>query len=383
MTLQLHGITWDHTRGFTSVVACAQRYHEYHPAVDVVWEKRSLQAFADFSLEQLIDDYDLLVIDHPWIGEAARKGWLIALEASVSHGMLKDLQNQSVGHSYESYRYDGQQWALPIDAAAPVASWRPDLLEKSGLQRPRCWADLLHLAQHSRMILAAKPIDLLMDFYMLVAAMDSRWMQNNRVAADETIKTALEHLRELVSLCPPEVLAFNPIDVYEAMTGNDQFVYCPFAYGYVNYARTGYAKRRLAFGDIVRWDEKTPLASVLGGTGLAVSSRSVHVDEAIRFTEFVCSREVQIGLYAWAGGQPALKAVWEDDEWNRITGEYYRATRPALDRAVVRPRYPGYLAFQDAAATLVHDYVAHGGHAAKLAGEINRQYREASKGNAL
>jgi multiple sugar transport system substrate-binding protein len=383
MTVQLHGITWDHTRGFTSIVACAQRYHEYHPAVDVVWEKRSLQAFADFSLEQLIDEYDLLVIDHPWIGEAARQGWLVALDESVPRGTLQDVRTQSVGSTYESYQYEGQQWALPIDAAAPVASWRSDLVERSGSEPPRMWTDLLDLARTGRVLLAAKPIDLLMHFYMLTAAMDSTWMQDQRVAAQDTIKRALEQLRELVSMCSSQVLRFNPIDVYEAMTGSDEFIYCPFAYGYVNYAMAGYARMPLTFGEIVRWDEATPLVSVLGGTGLAISSRSCHVEEAARFTEFAASPQIQSTIYAWAGGQPAAKALWEDEEWDRMVHGYYRATRPVLDRALVRPRHPGYLTFQDTAGMLVHDYVAHGGNATAVAQEINRRYRHTSKESSL
>ena len=47
MTVTLRGITWDHMRGFTSVVATAQSFHELHPEYDVQWQKRSLQEFAD------------------------------------------------------------------------------------------------------------------------------------------------------------------------------------------------------------------------------------------------------------------------------------------------------------------------------------------------
>ena len=50
----LKGIAWNHTRGFVSVVACAQRFEELHPEVGIVWEKRSLQAFADASMADLM-----------------------------------------------------------------------------------------------------------------------------------------------------------------------------------------------------------------------------------------------------------------------------------------------------------------------------------------
>ena len=49
----LKGITWNHMRGFTPMVATAQRFHELHPDTDIVWHKRSLQEFADKPLAQL------------------------------------------------------------------------------------------------------------------------------------------------------------------------------------------------------------------------------------------------------------------------------------------------------------------------------------------
>ena len=51
--IRLRGIAWDHSRGFTPMVATAQRYGELHPGIQVTWEKRSLQAFADAPLAAL------------------------------------------------------------------------------------------------------------------------------------------------------------------------------------------------------------------------------------------------------------------------------------------------------------------------------------------
>lgn len=69
---KLKGITWNHSRGFTSVVATAQRFCEINPGVEIEWEKRSLQEFADAPIQHLADQYDLLIIDHPWAGFAQK-----------------------------------------------------------------------------------------------------------------------------------------------------------------------------------------------------------------------------------------------------------------------------------------------------------------------
>jgi len=91
-------------------------------------EKRTLQEFADFPIEKLTEQYDLLIIDHPWVGCAAATQCVLPLNQYLSQAYLQDQLQHSVGGSHESYFYQGHQWALAIDAATPVASYRKDLL---------------------------------------------------------------------------------------------------------------------------------------------------------------------------------------------------------------------------------------------------------------
>ena len=56
MSISLKGITWSHSRGFTSIVAVSQRFSELHPDVEITWEKRSLQEFADAPLETFLKE---------------------------------------------------------------------------------------------------------------------------------------------------------------------------------------------------------------------------------------------------------------------------------------------------------------------------------------
>src|ERR1700748_3872940 len=116
----LRGITWGHSRGYTPLAAAAQRFTELHPGVTIVWEKRTLQQFADYPIEELTKSYDLLIIDHPWVGRAATLGCVLPLEQHLSAEYLKEQAAHSVGFSHPSYEYDGHQWALAIDAATPV-----------------------------------------------------------------------------------------------------------------------------------------------------------------------------------------------------------------------------------------------------------------------
>ena len=124
MTVLLKGITWNHSRGFVSVVATAQRFEEMNPGVRIVWEKRSLQEFADAPVQRLAENYDLLIIDHPWAGFAVDKGVFVPLEQHLSAEFLADQAANSVGKSHESYNFDGRQTALAVDAATPTRTVR-------------------------------------------------------------------------------------------------------------------------------------------------------------------------------------------------------------------------------------------------------------------
>ena len=146
-TIMLRGITWNHSRGYVPMVATAQRFEETHPGVEIHWEKRSLQAFADHPIVELTNTYDLLVIDHPWAGFAAESGVLLDLAAHLPAAFMDDQAANGVGKSHSSYNFDGYHCALAIDAATPVASYRPDLLAKLETEVPQTWDALLALAR--------------------------------------------------------------------------------------------------------------------------------------------------------------------------------------------------------------------------------------------
>jgi multiple sugar transport system substrate-binding protein len=58
-------------------------------------------------------------------------------------------------------------------------------------------------------------------------------------------------------------------------------------------------------------------------------------------------------LYALHGGQPAHRDAWDDDRVNECSNDFYRNTRATLDASYVRPRFDGYIAFQEVAGKLV------------------------------
>ena len=371
----MRGITWDHTRGLLPMVATAQRFGELHPDVQITWHKRSLQAFADEPIDRLATEYDLIVLDHPWAGFLAATRATVPLDEHLPAAFLADQAAHSVGASHRSYGFDGKQWALAIDAATPVASWRPDLIDRP----PGTWDEVLDLARAGRVLMPGIPIDSLMHFYGLCCSLGEDVCRTpDRVVSDEVGVAALGMLRELAGLLDPILWGLNPIRVYEQMTHGDRFSYCPFAYGYSNYARDGYARTTLRFGDLAAVNGR-PMVSTLGGTGLAVTSRCQDVAAAVRYAAFVADPDTQRHLYADAGGQPGHRAAWTDDHANAISHDYFLATLPALDRAFLRPRFAGAMHFQDHAGEPVRRFMREGGDPREVLAELDALYAASAR----
>ncbi len=359
------------------MLATAQRFEEMNPDVQITWETRSLQSFADEPLEVLARHYDLLVIDHPSCGRAAALGFLTPLDEVISASFLLDQEQHSVGQSYASYDYEGHLWALPIDTAAPISAYRPDLLQKAGCAAPSTWQELMQLAQEGLVVAPGLAIDSLMNFFMLCLALgETPFTTQAHVVSASTGAEAMRLLRNLLQLCPAECMDANPIAIWNMLAKSDHVVYCPFAYGYSNYSRAGYAEHGIEAGDLVTFDGK-PLQSTLGGAGLAISSQCSDITTAIAYAQYVAAEQCQKTLYFDAGGQPGHRTAWLDEEVNRRSNGFFKNTLPTLDRAWVRPRFDGYLDFQSDAGELLHNYLRHGGNEEHVLAEMNNLLQKA------
>jgi multiple sugar transport system substrate-binding protein len=372
LVTQLTGITWNHTRGHIPMVATAQRFSELNPGVRIDWKVRSLQEFADFPIQKLVEDFDLLVIDHPFCGYAAAHNTLLPIDEWVPQAFLDNQNANSVGPSHRSYTFGGHQWAFAIDAATPVCGYRPDLLEQGGASVPEDWPELMELARRGLVAVPAIPIDSLMNLYMLCLAGGEEPFSKPGVFIGEDVgQKALRLLGELVDACDPSCLRRNPIATWEALAGDGSAAYCPFAYGYSNYWRPGYADTVLKAGDLVSFDGKERLRSTLGGTGLAISASSTQKATAVEYAQFVASSNCQSRLYFDSGGQPGHRAAWLDPENNRRCNQYFTDTLPTLDSAYLRPRFDGYLQFQDEASLTVHKFLTHQASEAETLRHLN------------
>ena len=93
---ELAGITWDHPRGLWPLLAATSAYASVPGGVKVRWETRTLQDFADVGIDELARSYDLVVIDHPHVGEVAASQCLVPLDEVIGSDELAQL-SRSVG----------------------------------------------------------------------------------------------------------------------------------------------------------------------------------------------------------------------------------------------------------------------------------------------
>jgi multiple sugar transport system substrate-binding protein len=348
--VELRGITWDHPRGYQPLVACSRIYAEWGD-VQVTWERRSLKDFGDLPIDQLAADYDLLIIDHPHVGLAASSGCLTPLETLLPPATLEELAAGSAGPSHASYLYGGSQWGLAIDAAMQVASYRPDLYARL----PDTWDEALALAADLRrrgrwMATPLCPTDSICSFLTLCANFNAplgdEWVANDTAAA------ALELLAEVSAASHAMSLGANPIAVLDAMSSGDEIAYCPFSFCYTNYGRDGFRPHLVQYGPIPGTN-----GSILGGAGIAVSAFSEHQEAAGAYCAWICSASIQSGPYVEHGGQPGNRAAWLDPQANVLTHGFFQNTLPSLEQAYVRPRYAGFVTFQEQAGRIINAWL--------------------------
>lgn len=371
MTATLRGMTWSHPRGYDPMVAVSAAFART-TGVAITWDKRSLQDFESYPVADLAAAYDLIVIDHPHVGQITAEGCLMPLDGAGESADDAAIAAGTVGASYRCYTYDGRQWAFPIDAATQVQAYRPDRLGKP----VRSFDAVMDLARAGRVLLALRPPHGLMTFFTLAAHLGSPCAATPGVLIETDAGMAvMERLSALAGAVPAVCFGMDPIAVFEAMAEPASPAWTtPYAYGYVPYAVEGFRPRRLAFADMAVIDGRPPTGSALGGTGIAVSARTAHPQAALAFARFVASGAVQRDLYAGGGGQPGHADAWEDDAVNAATHEFYRGTRATLEGAWVRPRHKGYMSFQHEASEMINAALTGGGPADRLIDALNARY---------
>ncbi|MFH8983377.1 type 2 periplasmic-binding domain-containing protein [Streptomyces varsoviensis] len=386
---RLQGMTWDHPRGIDALRACGEAF-ERGTGVAIDWTVRSLREFEDTPVAELAAAYDLVALDHPFIGDAVEAGALLPLDSVFLPEELAERAEDSAGASHSSYHWNGRQWGGAVDAACMVSACRADAVARA--EMPVRWEEVGEFARrHGRdaVLLAANPTHLWGTVLSLCEAVRNtavgprdHWRRSgdgrpewwgNAGIDPELLEEAIERAVRLLALCAPASLVSDPITVHERLARpGDPALYCPLVFGYVTYARPGARQALVAFGDAPRLGD-APVGTLTGGVGLAVSARaagSAAGRDAAAFVRFATSARTQAGYAHEAGGQAGRRSVWLDERVDAEVTHFYRDTLATMDRSFLRPRLPGYPDYQRAAAHTLHNGVTGGVRPRALAAEL-------------
>ncbi len=356
--ITLKGMTWDHARGYDPMIATSKEYSKKNSDIEILWDKRSLQAFADRPIELMAHDYDFIVIDHPHVGEASSKNLLYNFSLAKNYSnQLEELSKRSVGMSHASYNFNNGQYALAIDAATPVAAYRPDLLDNI----PSNIDDVILLAEKNKVLWPLNPVFCITYFNSIAANWGMPINTPEKHFIDKKIGIEILILmKKLTKLLPQECLKMDPIQTLDFMSENNDKIYSPMLYGYVNYSREGFRKNRIKFDDMPSFDTSSKInckGSQIGGTGLAISAFSKNIDVALDYAFWVASKDCQSSLFYFSGGQPGHLDAWKNNQINEDSLNFFLSTLKTMEMGWVRPRYNGYMYFQDVAGSIINDFL--------------------------
>jgi multiple sugar transport system substrate-binding protein len=354
-SVRLRGMTWDHRRAIDPLTRTLPLFRERCPDVEIEWSARPLAGFEFTSVDALAEDYDLIILDHPFMGSVAASGSLTPLDE------IKGLaDNLFVGPSLATYRMKGSLWALPVDAACQVAVSRPDLMQALDAEPPRNWSELVALGakaslKSQHLAIGLSGVHSLMTFFTLMANLGTpcATKQAESFADKPTARGVLGLMRGLLEFCPPDVLGWNSIRLHDEMAARDDLVFCPAVYCYATYAEAD-QRKPLRFHDLP--GPNGPLGSTIGGTGLAVSAKCRHRDAAFAYVRFAAEFSTQ-RTFAEHHGQPARRELWLDEAVNARFANCYRDTLATMEGCWIRPRYNGYLTFQEKAGDLIEAHL--------------------------
>ena len=351
--MTFRGLTWDHPRGRHALESAAAEVNAGRETPLIEWDVQPLEGFESASIAELAARYDLLVLDHPHIGEAVAEDCLSPLDAHFGAAALRAVREEAIGPSFSSYVWARRPWALPLDVATQVIACA------AGVAPPRDWDAVERLAEAEGVAQSLAGPHAILTLMSMVAGAGGP-VGGQTFLEPGIAREMLERMHRLYARRPVGSEALNPIELLERMAGDGDITLIPLVFGYVTYARAAEGRRAIGFHDTIRSDGAR--GGVLGGTGIAITARAAPSPELLDHLAHLMHPSTQAGFIPAHDGQPSARSAWGDAGVNDDWGGFYAATAATAEHALLRPRFDGYIAFQTRAAALVRDALERAKH---------------------
>ena len=115
----LRGMTWDHRRAIDPLVSTMPGFRARRSDVDIFWTARPLHGFEFDPVQELAQQFDLIVLDHPFVGDIAATGCLEPLDLLIDL-FLRDFNQKILLAAADIDNFDGQ-FQLPFFKLASFA----------------------------------------------------------------------------------------------------------------------------------------------------------------------------------------------------------------------------------------------------------------------
>jgi multiple sugar transport system substrate-binding protein len=356
-------LAWDHPRATLPLAASSQAWQRL-TGEPLTIRTRSLQSFGDEVPGA--GGTDLVLIDHPHVGQAAAGGAILALDDLLGAAELAALAADSAGLSHASYGYDGRQWAVAVDASCQAMAVGGDLVDS--LPDVVTWDDVLGLARShpGRVAVPLTPAHAISTLLSLIATREA-FGDGEELSGPETLGWAMDTLAELAAAGPSDAFDWEPPEALARLAGGE-LICVPLVYAYVGY--------EVIWRSAPRYRPDDPPGSILGGVGAAVLSGSADPTGAARLAAWLGSAAVQLELVRAAGGQPATRSAWTTPGGDPL----FAAVLPTLEASRLRPRDPWWPAFQNDAGNLLARALRERREPPLLADELARLYHDHREG---
>jgi multiple sugar transport system substrate-binding protein len=204
---------------------------------------------ASDNARKAVSDYDVIVLNVPWLGEFAEHGWIRRAEAFLYQSGIDSLDFDPT--VWATGRWKGRQEAVPIFSSIELLAVRSDLIDEIGRPYPKTFDDVLavgralHAPRQGRYGItwnARRGMPLASSFSFVLACCNGAVLNVPRnlwslreidysqisVGIDtQAGRQALEYLRQLLTISPPNALDLDwNASLGLFMAGKAAMAYC-------------------------------------------------------------------------------------------------------------------------------------------------------------